>query len=103
MQKEVLNWQDEDFGQCALWWLAMHGQTNLAQLLIDAGCNVDLADKDGWTPLSVAAFYGHADVIKALLAAGADASKEVDDGDTAYDKAVAWDHPECATLLKGLA
>ena len=21
---QVLNWQDDDFGQCALWWLAMH-------------------------------------------------------------------------------
>lgn len=100
-QKEVLNWQDEDFGQCALWWLAMHGRQNLVQLLIDTGCDVNLSDKDGWTPLSVAAFYGHAEVIKALLAAGADPSKEVDDGDTAYDKAVAWDHPECAVLLKG--
>ena len=102
-QKQVLNWQDEDFGQCALWWLAMHGLQDLVQLLIDAGCDVNIADKDGWTPLSVAAFYGHAEVIKALLAAGADASREVDDGDTAYDKAVAWDHPDCAALLKGEA
>jgi hypothetical protein len=99
--KEVLNWQDEDFGQCALWWLAMHGNLSLINLLINLGCDVNLSDKDGWTPLSVAAFYGHAEVIKALLAAGADPSKEVEDGDTAYDKAVAWDHPEAAALLKG--
>ena len=98
---QVLNWQDDDFGQCALWWLAMHGNAPLAQLLIDAGADVNLPDKDGWTPLSVAAFYGHADVLKTLLAAGADPSKEVEDGDTAYDKAVAWDHAECAALLKG--
>jgi len=100
--KEVLNWQDPDFAQTALWWTALHGNLQLAQLLIDAGADVNLADKDGWVPLSVAAFYGHAEVIKALLAAGADATKEVEDGDTAYDKAVAWDHPECAALLKGL-
>ena len=99
--KEVLNWQDEDFGQCALWWLAMHGTLGTLTKLIDAGADVNLSDKDGWTPLSVAAFYGHVDVVKALLASGADPSKQVEDGDTAYDKAVAWDHPDCAALLKG--
>ena len=68
--------------------------------MIDAGANVNLPDKDGWTP-SVAAFYGHPEVITALLNAGADPSMQVEDGDTAYDKAVAWDHPDCAALLKG--
>jgi len=101
-QKEVLNWQDDNFGQCALWWLAMHGNLALVNRLIGLGADINLTDRDGWTPLSVAAFYGHADVISTLLAAGADPSKEVEDGDTAYDKAVAWDHPECAALLKGL-
>jgi len=100
--KEVLNWQDDEFGQCALFWLAMHGRPKLCKFLIDAGADVNLADKDGWTPLSVAAFYGHAEVIPVLLAAGADPSKEVEDGDTAYDKAVAWDRFEAAALLKGL-
>ena len=100
-QKEVLNWQDEDYGQCALWWMAMHGRLSLIKLLIGMGANVNLADKDGWTPLSVAAFYGHANIIPTLLASGADPSLKVEDGDTAYDKAVAWDHPECAALLKG--
>ena len=98
--KEVLNWQDDDFRQSPLWWLAMHGNIRLLQTLVDAGADVNLADKDGWTPLSVAAFHGHAECIKALLAAGADPKREVDDGDTAYDKAVAWDHPDCAALLK---
>ena len=100
--KDVLNWQDTDFGQSALWWFAMHGNVALVRRLVDAGADVNLADKDGWTPLSVAAFYGHAEVISALLSAGADPSRQVEDGDTAYDKAVAWDHPECAALLKGL-
>ena len=99
---QVLNWQDPDFGQTALWWTALHGNLDMAEVLIRAGADVDLADKDGWVPLSVAAFYGHVDVVKALLSAGADPSKEVEDGDTAYEKAVAWDHPECAVLLKGV-
>jgi len=100
--KEVVNWQDPDWGQSALWWAALHGNFELVTLFIEKGTDVNLADNDGWVALSVAAFYGHTEVVKALLAAGADPSKEVEDGDTAYDKAVAWDHPECAALLKGL-
>jgi hypothetical protein len=101
-QPEVLNWQDPDFGQSALWWLAMHGNVDLVRMLLDAGCDANLSDKDGWSPLSVAAFYGHASVVQLLLERGADASIEVEDGDTAYDKAVIWDHPECMVLLRGL-
>jgi hypothetical protein len=101
-QIEVINWQDDNFGQCALWWAALHGNEKIVERLISMKADLNLADTDGWVPLSVAAFHGHADVIKLLLAAGADPSKEVEDGDTAYDKAVAWDHPECAVLLKGL-
>jgi len=100
--KEVINWQDPEFGQTALWWTALHGNLHMTEFLIKAGADVNLADKDGWVPLSVSAFYGHVEVVKALLAAGADPSKEVEDGDNAYDKAVAWDHPDCAALLKGL-
>ena len=102
-QISVLNWQDPEFGQTALWWAALHGNQHIAELLIKAGADVNLADTDGWVPLSVAAFYGHKECIKALLAAGADPSKVVKDGDTAYDKAVAWDHPDCAALLMGSA
>ncbi|MCI8359715.1 MAG: hypothetical protein HFE86_00060 [Clostridiales bacterium] len=43
-----------------------------AQLLIDLGANVDVADNFGVTPLHLAALYGRADAVKALLAAGAD-------------------------------
>ena len=99
-QKEVLDWRDEDSGQCAVWWLAMHGACDIVQLLIDCGCEVNLADNHGWTPLAVAAFHGHAKVVSALLSAGADPSKQVGDGGNAYDKAVASEHYDCAALLK---
>jgi len=101
-QLAVINWQDKDFGQTPLWWAALHGNVQIVQQLIGLKADVNLSDVDGWVPLSVAAFHGHAEVIKLLLAAGADPSKEVEDGDTAYDKAVAWEHPDCAALLKGL-
>jgi hypothetical protein len=99
-QEQVLNWYDSEFGQTALWWSAMHGNGELTSRLLDARADVNLADADGWSPLIVAAFYGHADVVRQLIDAGADATLQVADGDTAHDKAAAWDHTECALLLK---
>ena len=40
--------------------------------MIQAGAEVNLADKRGWTPLHQASRNGQVEVITALLAAGAD-------------------------------
>lgn len=41
--------------------------SELAKLLIDSGANLNLADQDGDTPLSLAAYAGRYDVVKMLL------------------------------------
>ena len=38
--------------------------------LIDAGGDVNLADKDGWSPLIFATFGGHLDIVKLLIKSG---------------------------------
>lgn len=43
----------------------------MVRALLDAGANVNQADKDGWTPLSVAAEKGHDGVVEMLRDAGA--------------------------------
>jgi len=58
----------------ALHWAARHGDTALVKMLIAAGANVRATTRlGGYTPLLLASQIGHAQVIDALIAAGADA------------------------------
>lgn len=57
-------------GRTSLHIAADKGAYEIVKLLIDAGANVNILDKYGYTPLSDALSY--ADIVKALLDAGAD-------------------------------
>jgi len=70
---------DERFGQLPL---AIHRAAGneveapgAIRLLLAAGSEVDVADKDGMTPLHWAALMGHEEVVGILLDAGADANR----------------------------
>jgi ankyrin repeat protein len=64
------------------------------RLLIAAGSEVDMPDKDGWTPLHLAAMMGHEEIVMILLDAGADANKRT----TAkkYGCESGWKPADCA-------
>ena len=96
-----LNWQEEPFGHTALWWTACHGNWELTKELLDVGCDPNIADADGYTPIIVAAQEGHDECVQILLAYGADANHKMADGDTALDKAEAYDRDDCIDVLKG--
>ena len=53
--------------------IALHyvSSADAAAVLIKAGADVNAADATGTTPLMCAAFHGHVEVVRALLAAGA--------------------------------
>ena len=55
--------------------------------LLDAGANPNGTDSDGTTPLMMAAGYGYTDIVKLLLAHGADPRVATRDGITALDLA----------------
>jgi hypothetical protein len=57
---------DED-GKTALHHAALQGHAELVSLLVAAGAEVEARTKQGRTPLALAAFAGHAHVIRRLL------------------------------------
>ncbi len=68
-------------------WAATYGSTEAIQLLLDAGARVNVQDIRGMTPLMLAVGSDHADpnVIRMLLAKGADPNIKSKGGETAAD------------------
>ncbi len=87
-------------GQTLLMAVARTGNTATAQLLLDKGANVNAKESwGGQTALMWAAAEGHAPVVEALLAAGADACAAVDSGFTALFFAARGGHRAAAAAL----
>jgi ankyrin repeat protein len=79
---------------------ARSGDTDVLKSLLARGVPVDARDERGSTALILAAYYGHADAVRALLAAGA--APDLGDsarGNTALMGALFKGEIECARLL----
>jgi ankyrin repeat protein len=72
----------------------------IAQALVAAGAEINVAQQGGWTPLHAAAFHGHAAMVKFLLAHGGDVRAKADNGQDALAMAVSKKHDEAAALLR---
>ena len=58
-----------------LHYVAKYGTSpEMVDLLVDAGADVNIKQNTGWTPLHYAAKRGYLEIVKALVAAGADLS-----------------------------
>jgi len=70
--------------------------------LPDAAAAIDLnhPTNDGTTPLMSASYMGHPEVVRVLLAAGADKDLRNNDGKTALDWAIDQKKDACAALLR---
>ena len=80
-----INALDNGFRLSAMSWGALHGQTEVVQLLIENGVDVNIKSGDGATSLHSAAFLGRVDVAKLLLENGADVKARNNDGATPVD------------------
>ena len=79
---------------------AKKGEAHILTLLITAGADVNVADDFGFTPLYWAAYNGHTECVRLLLAApGIDVNKTNQNGDTPLICAAGMGHTECVRLL----
>ena len=79
---------------------AFSGYTHVLKLLLDAGADHGLMDKEGSTALILASSKGHVDCVQLLLAAGADANQaDAHLGHTPLMVAILEKQAECARAL----
>ena len=70
----------------------------VVEVLIADDCNINCV-VNGGTPLMVAALYGHGQVVKKLILAGANIGMQTASGDTALHLAASGNHIQCGILL----
>jgi ankyrin repeat protein len=74
-----------------LHYAADEGHTEVVELLIANGADVNAEDEEGWTPFHLAAYWGGKDIVELLIAAGADVNAKNNWIGTPLDIAT---HPE---------
>ncbi len=79
--------------------LARAGDTARVAAYVDAGAPVDMANENGDTMLMLAAYRGHPDTVRALLARGADPGRPNDRGQTPLAGAVFKAEAEVVRVL----
>ena len=98
-----VNAQNNDWERTPLHWAAWGGRdrSDVAELLLASGAEVDKADVNGYPPLAIAAEMGNTKVCSVLLRGGADINKEIGDdhGSTALYLAVNRENFDAALLL----
>ena len=80
------------------------GRTDVVKLLLDGGAQPNKENhNNGMTPLSIAAEFGHKEMIQLLLERGADPYKTDRWGRTPLHFALRWGHKEVEELLRQYA
>ncbi|XP_073934177.1 fibronectin type 3 and ankyrin repeat domains protein 1 isoform X1 [Castor canadensis] len=79
---------------------AVSGNQKVALLLIEAGADVNVKDKDGKTPLMVAVLNNHEQLVQLLLDKGADPSVKNEFGKGVLEMARVFDRQNVLSLLE---
>ena len=89
--KSDLNQKDPNLqgqGASALHIASIFGQLEIVELLIQAGVDLNQADREGSTPVHAAAFFCHEKILLSLLNAGAAPNQSDNKGTTALDSVI---------------
>jgi ankyrin repeat protein len=89
----------DKYGQTALHYAAVAGDSDLAELLLANHADVNAKEDHGLTPLHVAAAVGHTRVAELLLANHAEIDAKDSEGETPLARAAQHDSAEVAQLL----
>ncbi|MBN2348130.1 MAG: ankyrin repeat domain-containing protein [Bacteroidales bacterium] len=85
--------------ETALTLASYHGQTAMAQYLIDNGADIHKKNKWNNSALSNATMQGHDDIVWMLLKNGADVNEKGNSGYTGLHQAIRKDHPTTVAIL----
>jgi uncharacterized protein len=102
-RKEIANLLVARGATLTLFESSAAGEFDRVERLIASGAAVNAFSDDGWTPLHLASFFGHAKVAELLLAHAADvtARSKNDNGNTPLHAARAANHKLVSGLLIG--
>ncbi|GLH12594.1 Ankyrin repeat and KH domain-containing protein mask [Gryllus bimaculatus] len=95
-----VNHQDV-YGRSAVHYAAEHGHLEALRLLSAAGCKLDIADTDNFTPLHLAVARDHVPVVKMLVSEGAQVNRKTSDKTSALHMAASRGHIGAAEVLLG--
>lgn len=87
-------------GYNALMWVSKKGNVESIRFLDENGANVNYTDRNGETPLLVAAWMGHKDAVRSLLLRGANYKATDSEGLTPAGRALKYNHPEVAEVIE---
>src|SRR5215213_3214110 len=76
------------------------GQLARVEEVLNSGADIHQQDEQGWTPLNWAAGRGDLEIVRLLLARGADVFRVGRDQRTPYKISLAARHTDVARLLK---
>ncbi|XP_002708672.1 ankyrin repeat domain-containing protein 49 [Oryctolagus cuniculus] len=96
LQEKIM---EKDPSKLLLWAAEKNRLTTVQRILSEKASLVNTRDEDQYTPLHRAAYSGHLDIVRELIAQGADVHAVTVDGWTPLHSACKWNNASVASFL----